>query len=704
MTTPPTPSPRLRYEPALDGLRGFAVLAVIGYHAQVGWLRGGLVGVDVFFVLSGYLITALLIAERSKTGRIGLAAFYARRARRLLPALFLLLIGIAAFSAFIAYSGDRGAIRADALCSLFYVQNWHLIWSGRSYFTDFAAPSPARHLWSLAIEEQFYIVWPVVLILLLRVAKRRRWVLVTVMTALMAGSVVLMAATYSSGSDPSRAYYGTDTRAHEFLVGALLAVFLSRPRRVLERIRPFLPAAAVLASAVLVAVVTRVSALSEWLFRGGFYRGGVFGIAIVTAVIVLAVTCAPTSVVHRLLSSSWLRATGRISYGLYLWHWPVLLWLTPHRTGLHGVWLLAPRVAVTFAIAIASYVFIEQPARTAVSPTWRGRRLKVLAAAALAVVVLAASVTRPTAAPELIDTALPGYSAPARPGPTAPSTTPHDRAVLQYLAVHDASAWKPGDLHLEADGHVLADGVVFLPKLDERDGRPHVVMVGDSVLFTLARGFAPGPTSHADYYSYSQPGCGFLPGTDVDRGRVGSHLPSCPLLPTRWKMLVDRRQPDLSFLFVGAFEVSDRLINGHIFRVGTTGWATRLRNALTRDVDLFSSRGGLVALPTVPCFDPPDYGVAGVAGGATDRNDPGRVAAVNAVVRQVARARPKVVRIVDLASLLCPNGHATEHINGVTMRQDGVHFTRGGARIVSRWLAPRLEALIPPGPVLATAR
>jgi hypothetical protein len=227
-------------------------------------------------------------------------------------------------------------------------------------------------------------------------------------------------------------------------------------------------------------------------------------------------------------------------------------------------------------------------------------------------------------------------------------------------------------------------------------------MVGDSVLLTLTREFDPGPTAHADYYSYWQLGCSFMGGDMIDRGNSGPTPITCSLLVPRWRLLVERRRPDVSFLLVGAWDVLDHRLDGKLYKVGTPEWAARFREVLTSEVDLFSRYGGLVALPTVPCYDPPDYGVAGAAGGLTDRSDPRRWAAVDAVIRQVAKARPKVVRIVDLAGFLCPNGHPRDHINGVTMRTDGVHFTRGGARIVAHWLAPQLEALVPPGPVFAS--
>ena len=691
-------APRLRYEPALDGLRGVAVLAVIGYHAQVGFLRGGFLGVDVFFVLSGYLITSLLLVEYAETARVSVRSFYARRSRRLLPALFLLLLGIAAYSAFLAFPGDRGAIRADAFASLLYVQNWHLVWSGTSYFTAFAAPSPLRHLWSLAIEEQFYIVWPLALMLLLRLVKQRTWLLVGALSGVALSSAVLMSSLYHSSADPSRSYYGTDTRAHELLVGALLAVVLTRSPGLAARARAQIRVAGLVATVVVLWFLTHASDTSRSLYRGGF-----FGFAIATAVVVASVVDAEAGVVRRVLSWAPIRATGRISYGLYLWHWPVLLWLNPDRTGLDGSGLLALRVAVTFASATASYVVIERPVRAGVSPPWRGRRLTLTATFAVVVVVAAVSVSVPATTKSPVAAGLPpGFTLPSHPGPTSPTTTPVQRALLGLAARRNPRLWSPGDLEIQADGRPLADGAMFLPSLDRRDGRAHVVMVGDSVLLSLASYFDPGSASRADYYVYPQIACGFLPGVVRDRGRPIPTASSCSLSRTRWRLLVDRRRPDVSFLMVGATEVLNHSFNGRHYRVGTEAYHEVLREALTRDVDLFASRGGLVVLPTVPCFDPQNFGVAGAAGGRSDRTDPRRVAAVNTVIGEIARDRPDVVRIVDLAGFLCPDGRSRDHIRGVLMRDDGVHFTPDGARIVSRWLAPRLEALIPAGPVFAS--
>jgi peptidoglycan/LPS O-acetylase OafA/YrhL len=228
-----------RHLPALNGLRGLAVMGVVAYHLQIGWARGGYLGVDLFFVLSGFLITTLLLEEWVGTGRVNLVAFWGRRARRLLPALFLVVLALALYLVCNALFGGPGAnglidlsgLRGDALATLLYVNNWHLIFAHQSYFAQFSTPSPLQHTWSLAIEEQFYLVWPPVLLVLLKYGRRGwRRVGVTLTVALGVGSSVLMAALFHPGVDPSRIYYGTDTRLFDLMAGATVA-FLAAARR-----------------------------------------------------------------------------------------------------------------------------------------------------------------------------------------------------------------------------------------------------------------------------------------------------------------------------------------------------------------------------------------------------------------------------------------------------------------------------------------
>ena len=208
-----------------------AVAAVLLYHGDISWARGGYLGVDAFFVLSGFLITSLLLAEWRGDGRIALSAFWARRARRLLPALFLVLAAVAAYGAVIAAPAELAHLRSDGLSALGYVANWGQIFSHQSYFESFAAPSPLRHTWSLAIEEQFYLVWPLLVAGVLRCRRGSIRSLGAVTGALLAASAVWMIVLYKPGVDPTRVYYGTDTRAQSLLMGALLAILLTRLRR-----------------------------------------------------------------------------------------------------------------------------------------------------------------------------------------------------------------------------------------------------------------------------------------------------------------------------------------------------------------------------------------------------------------------------------------------------------------------------------------
>src|SRR6476620_4423696 len=226
-TAAPKTAGPLAHQPALDGGRALAVIAVIMFHAGNVYATAGFIGVDVFLVLSGFLITLLLLRELARTGRVAFGAFWLRRARRLLPALILVLLAVACFGAFVATDDEALGLRGDLLGSLFYVQNWRFVLSGASYFTQFGSPSPLRHMWSLAIEEQWYLVWPLLLFGITALTRRNLRAVTVVILALAAASALLMSALYHQGGDASRAYYGTDTRAQALLVGAALAVLFT---------------------------------------------------------------------------------------------------------------------------------------------------------------------------------------------------------------------------------------------------------------------------------------------------------------------------------------------------------------------------------------------------------------------------------------------------------------------------------------------
>ena len=289
-------SPRIAYQPALDGLRALAVAAVIAYHLGYPWAQGGFLGVDAFFVLSGYLITSLLLAERSDTGRVSLRGFWTRRARRLLPALFVMLAAVCLYAASTVPAIQLGTLRGDAFAAIFYVSNWHAISAGQSYFALFAAPLPLTHLWSLAIEEQFYLVWPLIVLGLFRVSGGTRRGLWIGTIAGIVGSQIAMTLLYSE-SNPSRAYYGTEARAHTLLIGCLLALII--------RARPELPARAGLAlqAAGVVAIGAVVTAFKLGNASATYYHGGSLAFAIGVA-LVIAAAIAPRGPLRMVLSSA----------------------------------------------------------------------------------------------------------------------------------------------------------------------------------------------------------------------------------------------------------------------------------------------------------------------------------------------------------------------------------------------------------------
>ncbi|MBX6342689.1 MAG: acyltransferase, partial [Thermomicrobiaceae bacterium] len=372
----------LPYLPGLDGLRALAVAAVLLYHLEVGWLRGGFLGVEVFFVLSGYLITSLLLAEWRRARAIDLKAFWLRRARRLLPALYLLLIGTLAYA--IAFLPDELArLRRDALAAFAYVTNWYLIFGHTSYFEAIGRPSLLQHLWSLAVEEQFYLLWPPLFLVLMR--RGRRWALAACLAGALA-STALMAALFDPGVDPSRLYYGTDTRAAELLLGAALAfvwdpVRLGDPARARGRLRRWLAAAPHAALALdgaaavaLLALVGLFHALGE--IEPRLYRGGFAVVALVTLVLIAATAHPRARWAPRLIGCRPLRWVGQRSYGIYLWHWPVFMVTRPGLdVPLAGLPLLALRLAVTVGLAEASYRWVETPFRRgAVGRAWRAWR------------------------------------------------------------------------------------------------------------------------------------------------------------------------------------------------------------------------------------------------------------------------------------------------------------------------------------------
>ncbi|MBX3228939.1 MAG: acyltransferase [Labilithrix sp.] len=355
MSTRPGTIPHL---PALDGLRGLALLGVLFFHSKK-LLVGGYLGVDLFFVLSGYLITSLLIAERRAAGRIALGAFWIRRARRLFPALLSLMPAVALYCWLFAQPDELARVRSDALATLAYVANWSGIFAERSYWDLFAAPSPLEHTWSLAIEEQFYVVWPLVALLALKGPQTRPRTVLVIALLGFAASVVTMLVLYTPART-SRVYFGTDTRAAAIFAGIALAAVLPPSTTFSRSAARKLDVLGAIAFVGLAIAWWRLPGESRFLYRGGFWLTELGGLALITC----AVAGPKVSVVARVLAFKPLVWVGIISYGLYLWHWPIDVFVTPARFHVSTNVARFMQFASTFAIATVSYFVLEKPIRT----------------------------------------------------------------------------------------------------------------------------------------------------------------------------------------------------------------------------------------------------------------------------------------------------------------------------------------------------
>jgi peptidoglycan/LPS O-acetylase OafA/YrhL len=357
---------RIAYQPALDGLRGVAVAAVVFFHGNVRiahtWGRGGFLGVDIFFVLSGFLITSLLAAEYARAGRIALRTFWSRRVRRLLPAL-LVTIALVAVYATLEPASRRVGLRSDAVFSLFYVQNWHTVWSHNA-----TSGSPLSHMWSLSIEEQWYLVWPIALGAALRLTNLNRRAVVAIVLALAAASAIWTSMLYSP-IDQSRAYFGTDTRAQELLVGAAFALLIANRREDRRLIfRRILEAVAWGSGAFVVYELLRARTTDAFLYHGGFLL-----VSLATGIVISTVTSSG-GLLRRALSTRPLVLLGLISYGVYLYHRPIFALLSSGRVALFVV-----HVMCALAFAAASYRYLERPIRDS---TLRFRQPRLVVSAA----------------------------------------------------------------------------------------------------------------------------------------------------------------------------------------------------------------------------------------------------------------------------------------------------------------------------------
>ncbi|MGQ0823416.1 MAG: DUF459 domain-containing protein [Actinomycetota bacterium] len=636
----------LRYMPALDGLRAVAVVAVLLYHGEVSWAGGGYLGVDAFFVLSGFLITSLLYSEWHRTGTINLGAFWARRARRLLPAVLIVLAAVAVYAAVFAQPIELRQLRRDAFSALAYMNNWNQIASDQSYFEAFAAPSPLRHMWSLAIEEQFYLAWPLVACAFLRWRRGGRRALLVACGVLAAASAVLMTALHQPGTDPSRVYYGTDTRAQSLLIGAMLALLLAPSAGIVPaKARAALDRVALGAAVALGWLWGSISERDDWQYTGGYLLAAVL-VAIVIASVTQPGAISPLAAA---LSTPPLRAVGMISYGLYLWHWPVYVLLGPSRIDLEGSTLLALRLSVTFAVAALSYVFVERPIRHGALQGWTIRVATPATAVALAVaLVLATSAALPPAFQEISASQL------------------HAPAAAAAVAVLQPDAPPPP---------------------------PRVMLVGDSMATSLAPGVQRlADTEQFQFWDASVPGCGIATDTGdrwFDEWRDVE--PQClPGWRERWPSQLAAYGPDVVVGLFGAQDAFDRRFGEQVIRFDTPAGLELAGREMQQAIDTLSASGAHVVLLTTPY-----YALGWPQRVEVDRSplhEPW-IDQYNELLRFIAAANAERVTLLDLNQLLGPDDTWTDTINGIAVRSfDRSHLSEVGADFVAQWLVPQLMA------------
>lgn len=660
----------LGHRPGLDGLRAVAVAAVMAQHAGLRTpggsgplVPGGFLGVDVFFVISGFLITALLLVEHERHGRVDLRAFWLRRARRLLPAVGLMVAGTSVLVAVTDLPLDPGSVRGDGLSALAYVANWRYVVTEQSYFAAFGLPSPFRHLWSLSLEEQWYVVFPPLLVAVLAAVRRRPALLLAGLAGAAAASAAWMAAVHQPGTDPSRAYYGTDTRAQALLVGAALAVVMVHFPALAARLARLGPVTALVGLLALAAMFRTIEGGGAALYQGGFLL-----VALTSAAVVAGVALpGARGPVARLLSLRGPVVVGQMSYGLYLWHWPVYVWLTPDRVGHDGVALAAVRVAVSAAVATVSYVVVEQPVRRhGLAGLWARAQARRAGLPAVRPAVLTGVGAALVVAIVVVSTAGGGVYGPAAGSPAA---LPDDVQVTTTILGPDHP----------------------LPAVPEdRDLR--VMVGGDSVAWSLAFNLV----AHHEVPDglqmklVAELGCTVTPGLAVVEG-VQVEAERCRDWQGQWERTAFVTRPDVVVAMWGAWEVYDHQDGDRLLRAGTPEAAAAYQQALADSIDrtVAVSPDTRFAFLTVPCMreSSPWLGEA-----RSPRNDPAMLAWVNGLTAEVAARYGARATVIDLGPLVCAGDEPLDEVDGVTVRDDGVHFTADYSRVVWAHLQERLRA------------
>ncbi|MBW2275025.1 MAG: acyltransferase [Deltaproteobacteria bacterium] len=631
----PTSSGSLPFHPALDGLRGVAVVVTMIFHAGAAWLPGGFLGLSTFFTLSGFLITGLVVVEWEKTGRVSMPRFWSRRVRRLMPACMVVLLAIAIGGPFFADELQLGRLRGDGFASLFYYSNWWFIATGASYDNLQGSPSLFQHFWSLSVEEQYYIAYPLCTLALLSALAGSRRACAAVLIAAAAISWVWMAWLGGTDVTTDRIYYGTDTRCAEFIAGGVLAMALSG--RAPLRHGPL--RSLVLAGGVLGLLAGGYAWTIANTEAPGLYGGG-FALYTLATVAVIAAAVQSGGPTRAFLSSFPLRTLGRISYGAYLYHWPIFLWLDAERTGLSPAPLAILRFALTVTLAYFSYRWLEEPIRSGRRVLSRRRWL----APSVAVGCVVAALLLATSAP---------LFAPAAPQP-----------VIQA-----------------SKGRVMP-----------RFGKARIAVLGDSLAIDVAAGLSMWfrRNDSGVVWDAGVGGCGVARGAWP--GEMKSrHRGICDSWPLRAKHWVRDFRPELVVVLTGGWETKHRELPewDGTRELGDRDYDEWLYGQYVEALDFFAERNLPVVWLTTPCR-------VSLMGVSTGHFDPARIRHLNEnIIGRLAVERADDMILIDYAAELCPGGTYSKSLHGIeNFRRDGSHLSKPARLWVGSWLGDQFLEIV----------
>jgi peptidoglycan/LPS O-acetylase OafA/YrhL len=638
------------YQPGLDGLRAISVVAVIFYHAGFGWMHGGFLGVEVFFVVSGYLITSLLLEEQESNGAVRLSQFWLRRARRLLPALFTVLVFVGVWVALFGSAQQQSDLHRDYLPGIFYVANWGQIVGGAQYFGNL---SPLRHLWSLGVEEQWYLLWPLAFVFLIRRTRR------TAQTGrlILGAAGVVMAITWWLASPSALTsgrvnllYLSTLTRSSGLLLGAGTA-FLWRPWRAKTVARGGVGALlnfAGLGSALLLVYAFTAAHLSD----RSIYRWQLAAVSMLSLVAVAAVVHPAASSARSFFGSPLLVALGKRSYGVYLWSWPISVICG----AFDGSWTrFVIAMSLTIVVSEFSYLYIETPIRKGALRQWFDRRrdrewsTRTIAAGFAGVVVVVSLAV------------------------FISQVEPFDRAAGGDAVAIDLS---------KVETPLVATAA------PQPAGPARVVIVGDSQAHSLAINLPSGIENTFTITDGSVEGCSVYDDGSVrsERNGFAQSFADCGGWVEKWGRAATGGDAQVALVVLGAWDVFDAEVDGRLIDFNTPAADRRFTDNLGRGVAALRAAGAKVALLEVPCMRPKDVKGAGVPA-LPERADDARVAHLNQLLRQVAAADPANVSFVSGPTEWCADQSIATDLG---YRWDGVHVYKPGAKLIYETIAPEL--------------